>query len=287
MKRTVLIIALLCAMFTATAYVICIATPAPLFGIKVKGSGELITRTIDAPAFTGIKASRAVKVVITDRVSDKITIEADDNIMQYVVVEAREGILRATIDNELKSISRLNVTVTVPANGSIRSLDASSAAQITGEVQLSTLGEFLVDASSAAKVKADIKADACDLEASSAAKIEATVQGRECDVEASSAAKIEADLQLTKCNVELSSAAKATLKGAAEACEVEVSSASKLDAAEFTATNCNVDVSSAGSVSINCTGMLHAEATSGGSIDYTGDPTTRIKQSSGGRVRHN
>ena len=75
MKKLLLIAVLIAACLSATAYVACVA--APLLGKNIKGSGKIVTKTVPAPDFDGIEASRAVKVVISDKVSD-IRIEADD-----------------------------------------------------------------------------------------------------------------------------------------------------------------------------------------------------------------
>ena len=150
MKRILLIAVLLGTMITATTYFVCIAAPSVLF----------VTRTIDAPDFDRVDAARAVKVVITGKATGKITIEADDNIMEYVVVEAKGGRLTATIDKSVNNVSNADVTVTVPANGRIRALDASSAARITSDVTL-TADKFSIDASSAARIDAAVKSTSC------------------------------------------------------------------------------------------------------------------------------
>ena len=254
MKRILLIAVLLGTMITATTYFVCIAAPSVLFGKGIKGSGNIVTRTIDAPDFDRVDAARAVKVVITGKATGKITIEADDNIMEYVVVEAKGGRLTATIDKSVNNVSNADVTVTVPANGRIRALDASSAARITSEVTL-TADKFSIDASSAARIDAAVKSTSCTVAASSASNIDAAIETGSCTVGASSASKI-------------------TLK----------SSAAKLSAAEFTVADCSVDTSSAAKATVNCTGKLRAEASSGSSIRYTGDCQTSISKSSGGSV---
>ena len=245
MKRILLIAVLLGTMITATTYFVCIAAPSVLFGKGIKGSGNIVTRTIDAPDFDRVDAARAVKVVITGKATGKITIEADDNIMEYVVVEAKGGRLTATIDKSVNNVSNADVTVTVPANGRIRALDASSAARITSDVTL-TADKFSIDASSAARIDAAVKTGSCTVGASSASKI--------------------------------------TLKGSADKCSIDMSSAAKLSAAEFTVADCSVDTSSAAKATVNCTDKLRAEASSGSSIRYTGDCQTSISKSSGGSV---
>ena len=72
MKRILLIAVLLGTMITATTYFVCIAAPSVLFGKGIKGSGNIVTRTIDAPDFDRVDAARAVKVVITGKATGKI-----------------------------------------------------------------------------------------------------------------------------------------------------------------------------------------------------------------------
>ena len=98
MKKILLIAVLLGAMLSVTVYFVCIAAPSVLFGKGLKGSGNIVTRTIDAPDFDRVDAARAVKVVITGKATDKITIQADENIMECVVVEAKGGRLTAPIE---------------------------------------------------------------------------------------------------------------------------------------------------------------------------------------------
>ena len=116
MKKLLLIAVLIAACLSATAYVACVA--APLLGKNIKGSGKIVTKTVPAPDFDSIEASRAVKVVISDKVSD-IRIEADDNLIDLVVVRAVKGKLEATLDQKVNNIQNGNVTITVPANGKI------------------------------------------------------------------------------------------------------------------------------------------------------------------------
>ena len=226
MKKILLIAVLLGAMLSVTVYFVCIAAPSVFFGKGLKGSGNIVTRTIEAPAFDRIDAARAVKVVITDKTSGKITIAADDNVMDYVVVEANGGRLTATID---KSINNL----------------------------------------------------------SNAAKIDVSVKAQSCAVAASSASKINASVEAVSCSVEASSASKITLKGSAAKCTADLSSASKLSAGDFVAAECSVNTSSAAKAVVNCTERLHADASSGSSIRYSGDCRTSINKSSGGSVGRN
>ena len=68
MKKILLIAVLLGAMLSVTVYFVCIAAPSVLFGKGLKGSGNIVTRTIEAPAFDRIENSQIKEVVVTNAV---------------------------------------------------------------------------------------------------------------------------------------------------------------------------------------------------------------------------
>lgn len=187
MKKILLTAVLIGAMFSVSAYVVCVA--APLLGKNIKGSGHIVTKTLPAPDFDAIDASRAVKVVVSAGASD-IRIEADDNLIDLVVAETRGKTLEVTLDKKASNIQNADITVTIPANGGkIRSLKASSASKITSDATLRA-DRFTIEASSAAKHKHGLDAASCSIDASSASKISAEVKAATCTVNASSASKI-------------------------------------------------------------------------------------------------
>ena len=103
---------------------------------KVTGSGKIITRSVSISDYTKIEASRAVKVVIEERRGNEAVIKADDNIMPYVIVKVDGGTLFIGIDNEIKSLNNVSVTVSVPNNGDITAIDASSASSVVVEPEI-------------------------------------------------------------------------------------------------------------------------------------------------------
>lgn len=251
----------------------------------IKASGNIVTKEIPIPEFNAINTSRAVKVVLTEQ-GNKIRIDADENLMAWVVVEPEDGELQVTIDRQIKSINNSHVTVTIPVQGrTFRSLRASSAAKIRGkEVELKG-ADLLVKASSAAKIETSVKAGSCSIDASSAADIDLTVKAATCNIEASSAASVRADIQAESCTADASSAAGITLKGLTEYFESGSSSAGKVNASELTAQRADVTASSGSKTSVNCTESLKASASSGAGIRYTGNCQVETSESSGGNIR--
>jgi hypothetical protein len=101
-----------------------------------------------------------------------------------------------------------------------------------------------------------------------------------------SAASIELKLEADNVTIEVASAGDVTLEGKARSLTLETGSAGSVDAYNFECENVEATAASAGTAKINVTKSLKAEASSGGSIRYRGNPTsTNTDSSSGGSVK--
>lgn len=232
----------------------------------IRGNGRIVSKQIDMPVFDAISASHCVTVIVSDKVSDKILIEADENLVDLVEAGVSDGWLKVGFADSWKKIKIQNahVTVTVPAC-SLRALRVSSAAQIVCRRQLCA-EQFSMRASSSGRIEADGKAE-------------------ECRITASSASEIRAALELGSCDTELSSAAKVYLSGKADSCTACLSSAAKLDAGKLLVGTYDIDASSSASGDIRCTEKLKARVSSAADVRYSGDCLTETVQSSGGSIQ--
>lgn len=296
MKNTILSIATMLAATamtvsacTATAHTAVTATDMSIpSDARITGSGNIITRRVSIADFSRIETSRAVHLVVEKRSGREAIIEADDNIMPYVIVEVDGGCLNVGIDNEIKSLNDVTVKVTVPSDGNISAISASSASKVTVQAEIKT-PKLMLDASSAANInitKSDV--GTCSIDASSAANVEGAIKADNCVIDMSSASDVNVALLAVKCDVTATSAASATLSGEAGDIEITVSSAAKVDAMDLNARNADVSASSGGSIKITCMKSIDASASSGGSVKYAakGDLDPELKHtSSGGSVK--
>lgn len=250
-----------------------------------KETEQIVTKEIPVPDFDAVNASRTVKVILTAQ-GDKIRITADEELQDQVIVKAEENDLTITIDPQIKSIGKGEITVTVPVAGrTLRKLTASSAARISApELTLET-SNLLVKASSAAKIDVCVKAESCTADASSAAHIGLEAAAPKCQFEASSAARIEARIDAQSCTARVTSTAGITLTGQSAYFEGESTSAGKINAQELVSTRASAKATSGSGITVNCSGELEARASSGASIRYKGDCRTTVTTSSGGSFR--
>ena len=296
MKNTILSIATMLAATamtvsacTATAHTAVTATDMSIpSDARITGSGNIITRSVNIADFSRIETSRAVHLVVEKRSGRKAIIEADDNIMPYVIVEVDGGCLNVGIDDDIKSLNNVTVKVTVPSDGNISAISASSASRVTVETEIKS-PKLMLDASSAANInitKSDV--GTCSIEASSAANVEGAIKADNCVIDMSSASDVNVALLAVKCDVTATSAASATLSGEAGDIEITVSSAAKVDAMDLNARNADVSASSGGSIKVTCMKSIDASASSGGSVKYAakGDLDPELRHtSSGGSVK--
>lgn len=296
MKNTILSIATMLAATamtvsacTATAHTAVTSTDMSIpSDARITGSGNIITRRVNIADFSRIETSRAVHLVVEKRSGREAIIEADDNIMPYVIVEVDGGCLNVGIDDDIKSLNNVTVKVTVPSDGNISAISASSASRVTVETEIKS-PKLMLDASSAANInitKSDV--GTCSIDASSAANVEGAIKADNCVIDMSSASDVNVALLAVKCDVTATSAASATLSGEAGNIEITVSSAAKVDAMDLNARNADVSASSGGSIKITCMKSIDASASSGGSVKYAakGDLDPELRHtSSGGSVR--
>jgi hypothetical protein len=126
------------------------------------------------------------------------------------------------------------------------------------------------------------------LSASSAGNIfsEAPIRSESLDIQCSSAANIEISVEGKKVIVDASSAGQVELKGRIKTLIAESSSAAQIDAYDLESEEVEVDASSGASIKVSVKSALNANASSGASIRYRGNPGKSFtNSSSGGSVK--
>ncbi len=127
-----------------------------------------------------------------------------------------------------------------------------------------------------------------EIDVSSAADLttNGTLVSDELEVEVSSAGDAELEIDVQELDVRVSSAGDLSIRGKAKEQYVRVSSSGDYDAYDLESEYAEVDTSSSGDARVNVSDKLEAEASSGGSVYYRGNPTkVYADSSSGGRVR--
>ena len=198
--------------------------------------------------FNSIKVSTGIDLYITMGETESVKIVADDDIIDDLITEVKNGTLR--IYMKQNNWFNCNGNKTKKAYVTVKELEA-------------------INASSGSDVRS-----------------ENTLKGQDLKVNVSSGSDVDIDLFYKNLWVNTSSGSDAKLSGKVKTLHAEASSGSDIKAHNLKSVICKLRASSGSDITVNVSGELYAKASSGADIRYYGNPEIRdTDESSGGDVR--
>lgn len=208
-----------------------------------KGSGQIVTEERTLIGFTEIEARGNLVIHLEQSDNNAVTIETDDNLIEFIETRVRRGRLQIRITEPVHSNSRINLYV-----------------------QFEDLYDIEGNAGSHFISKSGI-------------------QGEVLTKDLSSGAKSTMSLFYDELNLKLKSGAFSKLSGMVPNFSVEASSGSILDGRQLTTEVCDARSKSGAEITVYVTESLTANASSGGFINYFGNPSHKSwNTSSGGQI---
>jgi hypothetical protein len=172
------------------------------FGNGKTGNGEIVEESRDVKEdFDVVAASEGIDVFVTQGSEFNITVEADENIIDLIGTDIKDGRLRI---HAIENIGRAtkNVYVTLPE---ITGLESSSGADLIAQNVIKAQNIEL-DASSGSDLHVELVAGEVSADASSGADIKISGQADALFADASSGSDIKAqDLMVKRCSADASS----------------------------------------------------------------------------------
>lgn len=207
------------------------------------------TQTRHISNFSGIKVSTGIDLYITMGTSEEVKIVADDDIIDKIITEVKDGKLH----------------IYTKSSGNWFNWNVGNQ---TREAFVTVKELVSVDASSGSDVRS-----------------ENTLTGEDLKVRASSGSDVTIDVYYKNIWVDTSSGSDAKLSGKTKTLHAEASSGSDIMAKDLESKICKVSVSSGSDATVNVTDELYANASSGADVRYYGNPSVKdINESSGGDV---
>ncbi|WP_437394953.1 head GIN domain-containing protein [Flagellimonas lutimaris] len=174
------------------------------FGNGKTGNGEVVEETRNiTEEFDVVLASEGIDVFVTQGSEFKISVEADENIIDLIGTDIKDGRLKI---HAIENIGRAtkNVYVTLPE---ITALESSSGADLIAQNVIKA-ENIELDSSSGADLHVEVVAGEVSADASSGADIKISGQADALFADASSGSDIKAqDLMVKRCNADASSGA--------------------------------------------------------------------------------
>ncbi len=190
------------------------------------GNGKVVTEERNVSEdFTEVRGSAGLDVYLTQGDENKIVVEADENLLQYIETDIEDGKLHVTTSANIRHSEAKKVYVTYKQ---LTNIEASSGADVTGNSVIKS-ERLSLKSSSGADLKVEIFAKELTAKASSGADLEISGKASSLTADASSGSEIDAkELMVANCNAEASSGAEVSVN-VKNNLETQVSSAGNIN----------------------------------------------------------
>lgn len=213
------------------------------WGKKIKGNGKMTKITRTTSDYDGIKCAGSFDYILVAGDEGKITIEGEENLLEHIITEVKDGNLKVKTKNNvsLKTSYNKTIKITIP----FKDID---------EVALAGSGDLWNED----RITAD--------------KLEVSLAG---------SGDIVLDIEATSVDGSLAGSGDMTLKGKTNDLEVSLAGSGDVHGFGLQANNTDVSVAGSGDVEIVSNKSLKARVSGSGDIQYKGNPTKEDTKVSG------
>lgn len=217
---------------------------------NINGKGSKVTKTITTSDYDAVAVSGSFHVTLVDGVEGTITIAAEENLMEYIIVEMQDNTLsiRPKKGYGLSASRGKKIEITVPVK-SISNVSLAGSGDITSYFMLNA-ASFKISLAGSGDIKLGIEAQ---------------------DV-----------------TVNLSGSGDIELKGKATTFTATLAGSGDIEALQLQADNAKVSLAGSGDIETFCTKSIEASVSGSGEIQYKGNPTkVDSKVSGSGTIKMN
>ena len=176
------------------------------FWKSVTGHGNVVTKERKTDSFTGLKVSSGINVYLKQGNNETVSVEADENLHEYILTEVRGGVLNVYSEYSIREAERKRVYVTMKE---VNSVKTTSAGDVFGETPINS-DRLELSASSAGDIKLEVHAKNTNIDISSSGDITISGETDMLRADLSSAGDLNAfDLKAREADVSASSAGDA------------------------------------------------------------------------------
>ena len=169
-----------------------------------RGNGDVVTKTRNVEDFDGVRGSAGLDVFLEKGSENKVVVEADSNLHEYIETEVVNGVLKVRTSRNINRAKAKKVYVTFTE---LNTVEASSGADVISN-DVIRAEELSISSSSGADLEIEIDAREVTAKCSSGADIKLSGRAKYFTADASSGSDINArNLDATKVRAEASSGA--------------------------------------------------------------------------------
>jgi len=214
------------------------------WGRRIKGNGNVVTVERSTGDYDAIAVAGWFDVNIVDGTEGKLTLTGEDNLLEYIKTEVKNGklVIKTEKGVNLKPSNwKDGIVITVPVE-SVSSISLSGSGDVVGKT---------------------------------------TITANTFETSMSGSGDITLAIEATSINASMSGSGDIRLKGKADDFEVSVSGSGDVEAYALSANNVDATVSGSANIQVTANQMLRARVSGSGDIEYRGNPEKVDTKTSG------
>lgn len=210
-------------------------------GEKISGNGKVVTEKRTTALYDEIKVAGFYDVDLIAGAEGQITIEGEENLLPYVIIESENNILNIYTKKGYNIQTNKKVLIKVP-------FESLNKISLVGSGDLNS--------------KNTIKSD----------KLEIKLTG---------SGDMNLDIDAKSSEISLAGSGDMVVKGKSEDLTSKVAGSGNIDAFDLISKNADVAVAGSGDLKVFCTENLKARVAGSGDITYKGNPKTKDTKTAG------
>ncbi|MGE5519909.1 MAG: head GIN domain-containing protein [Candidatus Dadabacteria bacterium] len=215
-------------------------------GERVYGSGHIVNQQRSIGSFNSVSAGGSMVIHIRQNPTSSVSIQADDNLMEYidVYVDGSTLVVKPKYGYNLDPSRDITVYAAAP---SFREIEVSGSGDVISDNQISGSGEMHMSVSGSGNIKVDVN--------------------------------------LPKLTTEVSGSGTIAVKGAARDFNASISGSGDIRCFDLVTDNTSLDLSGAADAEVTANQKLDVEVSGSGDVKYKGNAAVNQHISGAGSVR--
>ncbi|WP_224484378.1 head GIN domain-containing protein [Robertkochia aurantiaca] len=227
-----------------TAMLITTLTQAQWWGNDtVKGNGEMTKEVRETSDYDEINVAGSFDVLLTSGSEGKIEVEAEANLMEYIIVETNGSKLKIKTEDgyNLRPSNGNSIVIRVPVE-EIEELNLAGSGDVRSEI---------------------------------------TLKASEFETSLAGSGNISLDLEVSELHANIAGSGDIILSGSSDDFDCNIAGSGDIDAFDLKSRDVTVSIAGSGDANVYCDGILKASIVGSGDVNYKGNPTKEESRSMG------
>jgi len=232
---------------------------------RIAGNGHVREEVRNLSGFQQVHAARSLQVEITQKEAYEVRIEADENLLPYIVTEVSGDQLKITVmDNyQFYNYNKAVVYVSAP--------------------RFTRLG---VTTSANMHLRGPLNAGSLQLKAGTSSRLlsDAEIRAEEVQIDISTSARAELLVVSPSVSIQTSTSSRLALKGRTDRMNLRMNTSSRVDAENFPAREAEVSGNTSSRAVLQVSDLIKGSLNTSSRIDYRGNPVLDVRCNTSGRI---